>query len=108
MKLLIKLMIMQKHAHRQKTALNRIYKVLDKLKGIGESSIPNVSMRFDEILYGPEGVWKGQRRSGKPVAMTLEEAFASVKPLTRPENYKRLREIALEEKVEKIIREMNQ
>lgn len=39
----------------------------------------------------------------EPVAMTLEEAFGSVKPLSRPENFKRLREIALEEKAEQVI-----
>jgi hypothetical protein len=32
--------------------------------------------------------------------MTLEEAFGSVKPITRPENFKALREIALAEKAD--------
>jgi hypothetical protein len=39
--------------------------------------------------------------------MTLEEAFGSVKPATRPENFKALREIALKEKAEKIISKMH-
>jgi len=42
----------------------------------------------------------------EPVAMTLEESFGSVTPITRPENFKQLREIALEEKVEKFINKM--
>lgn len=42
----------------------------------------------------------------EPVAMTLEESFGSVKPITRPENFKRLRDIALEEKVKKNISKM--
>lgn len=42
----------------------------------------------------------------EPVAMTLEESFGSVKPITRPENFKQLRDIALEEKVEKFITKM--
>lgn len=42
----------------------------------------------------------------EPVAMTLEESFGSVTPITRPENFKKLRDIALEEKVEKFISKM--
>jgi AbrB family looped-hinge helix DNA binding protein len=43
----------------------------------------------------------------EPVAMTLEEAFGSVKPITRPENFKALRVAALEEKAEKVISKMH-
>ena len=42
----------------------------------------------------------------EPVTMTLEEAFGSVKPITRPENFKALRAIALEEKAEKVINKL--
>jgi len=42
----------------------------------------------------------------EPVAMTLEESFGTVKPITRPEHFKHLREIALEEKAEKVISTM--
>jgi AbrB family looped-hinge helix DNA binding protein len=43
----------------------------------------------------------------EPVAMTLEEAFGSVKPITRPENFKALRKAALTEKAEKVISKMH-
>lgn len=42
----------------------------------------------------------------EPVAMTLEEAFASVKPLQPTGNYKAIRNAAIEEHVEKVISEM--
>lgn len=35
----------------------------------------------------------------EPVSMTLEEAFGSVQPINKPENFKALREIALEEHI---------
>src|SRR5436190_13449122 len=42
----------------------------------------------------------------EPVAMTLEEAFASVKPLQPVRDYKAIRDAAIEEHVEKVISEM--
>lgn len=42
----------------------------------------------------------------EPVAMTLEEAFASVKPLQPTCDYKAIRDAAIEEHVEKVISEM--
>ncbi|MCL4488796.1 MAG: AbrB/MazE/SpoVT family DNA-binding domain-containing protein [Chloroflexi bacterium] len=36
-----------------------------------------------------------------PPTMTLEETFASVKPKNRPVNFKRLRDAAVEEQVER-------
>lgn len=42
----------------------------------------------------------------KPVSMTLEEAFGSVQPVNKPENFKELREIALEEHIEGVLNKM--
>lgn len=42
----------------------------------------------------------------KPVSMTLEEAFGSVQPINKPENFKELREIALEEHIEGVLNKM--
>jgi len=42
----------------------------------------------------------------KPVSMTLEEAFGSVRPINTPENFKELREIALEDHVEGVLSKM--
>jgi hypothetical protein len=41
-----------------------------------------------------------QKNVIEPVAMTLEEAFGSVKPITHPENFKAVRAAALTEKAE--------
>ncbi len=43
----------------------------------------------------------------KSMPMTLEETFGSVKPLNRPENFKQLRDVAIEEHVDKVISKMN-
>lgn len=51
---------------------------------------------------------QGNQITVEPVAMTLEEAFGSVKPLQRPEDFKQLRELALEEKATKIISTLHQ
>ena len=42
----------------------------------------------------------------EPVEMSLEEAFASVKPLQATQDYKAIRDAAIEEHVEKVINEM--
>lgn len=42
----------------------------------------------------------------EPVSMTLEEAFGSVQPINRPENFKELREIALEAHTEGVLSKM--
>lgn len=43
----------------------------------------------------------------EPVAMTLEEAFASVKPVKSvSEDYKVIRDVAIEEHVERVINKM--
>ncbi|MFN8489867.1 MAG: AbrB/MazE/SpoVT family DNA-binding domain-containing protein [Caldilineaceae bacterium] len=39
----------------------------------------------------------------EPIAMTLEETFASVKPLQRPENFAELRAIAQEERAQRVL-----
>lgn len=41
-----------------------------------------------------------------PPPMTLEETFGSVKPKQRPLDFKKLRDTAIEEHVEKVINEM--
>lgn len=43
----------------------------------------------------------------KPMPMTLEETFGSVTPISRPENFKQIRDEAIEEHVQKFIDKMN-
>ncbi|MDQ4078464.1 MAG: AbrB/MazE/SpoVT family DNA-binding domain-containing protein [Chloroflexota bacterium] len=44
----------------------------------------------------------------QPTAMSLEDAFGSVTPLERPEDFKKLRDVAVEEHVQKVIDEMQE
>jgi antitoxin PrlF len=39
----------------------------------------------------------------EPVSMTLEETFASVTPIQRPENFSELRAIAREERIDRVL-----
>ncbi len=43
----------------------------------------------------------------QPTIKTLEEVYGSVTPRKRPEDFKELRDIAIEEKVQRIIDSMN-
>jgi antitoxin PrlF len=44
----------------------------------------------------------------EPVRMTLEDTFGSVTPINRPEDFSRLREIALEEHAQRVAEKMHQ
>jgi AbrB family looped-hinge helix DNA binding protein len=67
---------------------------LRKLIGVQPNSQVIVSVQAGRVVIAP-------------VEMTLEEAFGSVQPLTRPEDFQKLREIALEEHAERVIRKMS-
>ena len=43
----------------------------------------------------------------KPLPMTLEDAYGSVTPINRPEDFKQIRNKVREERVEKVISKMN-
>jgi hypothetical protein len=45
---------------RRKTQLKRIYDVMDQFVGKGPPGITDASSTIDEVLYGENGVWKGQ------------------------------------------------
>jgi AbrB family looped-hinge helix DNA binding protein len=42
------------------------------------------------------------------VNLSLRDAFGAVKPIERPENFRKLRDEAIEEHVQKVVREMRQ
>lgn len=44
----------------------------------------------------------------QPVTMTLEQTFGAVTPINRPENFKELRDQAIEERVEAFMDKMSQ
>lgn len=74
----------------------------------GQVTIPAVIREQLGVKAPSEVVFRvvGAQVTVEPVAMTLEEAFGSVQPITRPEDFKALREAALEEKAEKVISKM--
>jgi len=66
---------------------------LRKMLGVEPSSQVIVSLDAGRVVI-------------EPVSMTLEEAFGSVQPINKPENFKELRTIALEEHVTRVINKM--
>lgn len=44
----------------EKVQREHAYHTLLEVKGIAKGNMPDASNRIDEILYGPQGVWKGQ------------------------------------------------
>ena len=73
----------------------------------GKVTIPQVVRRVMSIKPGDRSVFHIQSNKLKQQitlalqpTLTLEQTFASVKPVQKPEDFKRLREIALQEKVE--------
>ncbi len=43
----------------EKTALQKLYKGLHSLKGIGGNDVTDASATIDETLYGKNGEWRG-------------------------------------------------
>lgn len=43
----------------EQTRIDRMYKGLFALKGIGKQGITDASTTIDEDLYGDDGAWKG-------------------------------------------------
>jgi hypothetical protein len=48
----------------QAARIERLYEAVEKIKGIGKTTQTDTSSRVNEILYGPEGAWKGPHESG--------------------------------------------
>lgn len=44
----------------QAKRLQRTYAALEKVKGICQDALGDVSSRVNDILYGPQGAWKGR------------------------------------------------
>ena len=71
----------------------------------GMVTIPLAVRRFLKIKPRGQVVFRvsGQTVQIKVMSMTLEEAYGSVAPLNRPENFKQLRQAVREERVAKFI-----
>lgn len=59
----------------------------------------------DKVIFR---LGKDNRVELEPLPMSLEEAYGSVAPLGRPENFEELQRIAMEEREDRWIRKANQ
>lgn len=57
---LVRRILERELAHQKSAQMKAVYQSLESVKGIGKKTEADVSTRINEILYGPEGAWKGQ------------------------------------------------
>lgn len=76
----------------------------------GQVTIPADIRKLLHLKPGQKVVFRVQGDSVTVMAapMTLEEAFRSVPPLSQPEDYERIRNIAIEDQVEHALQEMEE
>lgn len=74
----------------------------------GQVTIPAQVRRRLEVEPGDKVVFRVTEDAVQlePATMTLEDTFGAVAPLTQPEDFQKLREIALEEHAQKVVAEM--
>lgn len=91
------------------TTNNDIREHIGSVTSKGMITIPHEIRRIHKIKPGGKVILRASQDTieVKPMPMTLEDAYGSVTPINRPENFKQLRDIAIEEHVEKVISEMN-
>lgn len=91
------------------TANHDIREYIGSVTGKGMITIPQEVRRIHKIKPNGKVVIRVSQDTleVKPMPMTLEDVYGSVTPINRPENFKQLRDIAIEEHVEKVISEMN-
>jgi AbrB family looped-hinge helix DNA binding protein len=75
----------------------------------GMITIPQELRRIHKIKPGGKVIFRARQDTieVKPMPMTLEDAYGSVTPINRPENFKQIRNMVREERVEKAITKMN-
>ena len=76
----------------------------------GQVTIPVEIRQLLEISPGDQVLFRvtESKVELQPAVMTLEDTFGAVTPLSRPENFARLREIAIEEHVQKVVEGMRE
>ena len=74
----------------------------------GQVTIPAEVRRLLGIQPGKEVIFRveGGRVEILPPPMSLEEVYGSVSPLDRPEDFKKLRDTAMDEHSRKVLEEM--
>lgn len=76
----------------------------------GQVTIPVEIRRLLEVDPGDQVVFRISDRGAvelAPITTTLEDTFGAVQPVNHPEDFKALRDIAIEEHVDKVIQEIN-
>lgn len=91
------------------TTRNDIREYIGSVTAKGMITIPQEVRRLHKIKPNGKVVIRVSQDTieVKPMPMTLEEAYGSVTPINRPENFQQLRDMAVEEHVEKVISKMN-
>jgi AbrB family looped-hinge helix DNA binding protein len=97
----------------QPTVSHDIREIRSTVTTKGQVTIPLVVRNFLTIKPGDQVVFHLEKEQGNQKAKlsllptpTLEETFASVKPVRQPEDFKKLKELALEEKAERELEKM--
>lgn len=91
------------------TTTNQVREYVGSVSQKGMITIPQAVRRHFKIKPKGKVVFRMSEDAVeiKPMSMTLEDTFGSVKPINRPENFKQLRKIAIGEHVDKVISKMN-
>ena len=77
----------------------------------GQVTIPVEIRRLLDVGPGDQVIFRiGEQGAVElaPVTTSLEDTFGAVHPINRPEDFKALRDMAIEEHVENVIQEMNE
>ena len=76
----------------------------------GQVTIPVKIRQLLEISPGDQVLFRvtESKIELQPAAMTLEDTFGAVTPLSQPENFASLREIAIEEHAQKVVEGMKE
>ncbi len=76
----------------------------------GQVTIPAEIRRLLEVEPGDKVVFRvrGDTVELQPTTMTLEDTFGAVTPRHQPEDFAALREIAIEEHIQKVVAEMKE
>ncbi len=98
----------------QLTRFNESQEIRSTITTKGQVTIPQVVRQLFSAKPGDQVVFRLDKSTeGRKVelsllpALTLEETFGSIKPTRRPEDFHKLREVAIEEKVERELQKLS-
>jgi len=89
--------------------MERVKEYVTRATSKGQVTIPAEVRRLLGIQPGKEVIFRveGGRVEILPPPMSLEEVYGSVPPLDRPEDFKKLRDTAMDEHSRKVLEEMS-